>query len=84
MIHSEILQEKDKTQTRLSEECTSIHDYLVKSRIAAEKAAESYGFTLKYAEEIHKIREEHFRLILINCQFIADTRVKAITIRGIW
>jgi hypothetical protein len=50
MIRSEILQEKDKTQTRLSEECTSIHDYLVKSRIAAEKAAESYGFTLKYAE----------------------------------
>jgi hypothetical protein len=30
MIRSEILQEKDKTQTRLSEECTSIHDYLPK------------------------------------------------------
>ncbi|ARI79372.1 hypothetical protein MICCA_3430003 [Microcystis aeruginosa PCC 9432] len=50
MIRSEILQEKDKTQTRLSEECTSIHDYLLKSHIAAKKAAESYGFTLKYAE----------------------------------
>jgi len=70
MIHSEILQEKDKTQTRLSEECTSIHDYLVKSRIAAEKAAESYGFTLKYAEEIHKIREEHGKAIadLVGCE----------------
>ncbi|MFM8298113.1 MAG: hypothetical protein ACKN9A_06800 [Microcystis aeruginosa] len=50
MIRSEILQEKDKTQTRLSEEYTSIHDYLLKSNIAAKKAAESYGFTLKYAE----------------------------------
>ncbi|MDB9418845.1 hypothetical protein [Microcystis aeruginosa] len=66
MIHSEILQEKDKTQTRLSEECTSIHDYLVKSRIDAEKAAESYGFTLKYAEEIHKIREEHTKAFNAN------------------
>ncbi len=50
MTRSEILQEKDKTQARLSEECTSIHDYFVKSHIAAEKAAETYGFTLKYAE----------------------------------
>ncbi len=47
MIRSEILQEKDKTQARLSEECTSIHDYLVKSHIAVEKVAELYGFTLK-------------------------------------
>ncbi|NJM11262.1 MAG: hypothetical protein HC889_04655 [Synechococcaceae cyanobacterium SM1_2_3] len=50
MIHSEILQEKDKTQARLSEECSSIHEYLVKSQIDAEKIAESYGFTLRYAE----------------------------------
>ena len=50
MIRSEILQEKDKTQARLSEECTSIHDYFVQSHIAAEKAAETYGFTLRYAE----------------------------------
>ena len=50
MIRSEILQEKDKTQARLSEECTSIHDYFVKSHIAAEKSAETYGFTLRYAE----------------------------------
>ena len=41
MIRSEILQEKDKTQARLSEECTSIHDYLVQSNIAANKTAES-------------------------------------------
>ena len=50
MIRSEILQEKDKTQARLSEECTSIHDYLAKSHIAAEKIAESYGFPLRYAD----------------------------------
>jgi hypothetical protein len=50
MIRSEILQEKDKTQARLSEECSSIHDYLVKSHMAAEKVAESYGFSLRYAE----------------------------------
>lgn len=50
MIHSEILQEKDETQARLSEECTSIHDYFVKTHIAAEKVAETYGFTLRYAE----------------------------------
>jgi hypothetical protein len=29
MIRSEILQEKDKTQARLSEECASVHDYLL-------------------------------------------------------
>jgi len=50
MIRSEILQEKDKTQARLSKECTSIHDYLIKSHTAAEEVAELYGFTLKYAE----------------------------------
>ena len=50
MIHSEILREKDKTQARLSEECSSIHDYLVRSHLAAEKVAESYGFSLRYAE----------------------------------
>ena len=50
MIRSEILQEKDKTQARLSEESTSIHDYLIKSLTAAEKIAELYGFTLRYAK----------------------------------
>ena len=50
MIRSEILQEKDKTQARLSEECSSIHDYLVKSHLAAKNVAESYGFSLRYAE----------------------------------
>jgi len=50
MIRSEILQEKDKIQARLSEECSSIHDYLANSRLAAEKVAESYGFSLRYAE----------------------------------
>ena len=55
MTRSEILQEKDKTQARLTEECTSIHDYFVKSHIAAEKAAERYGFTLKYAEMPNRV-----------------------------
>ncbi len=50
MSRSEILQEKDKTQARLSEECSSIHDYLIKSHMAAKKVAESYGFSLRYAE----------------------------------
>jgi len=50
MIWSEILQEKEKTQARLSEECTSIHDYMAKSHTAAKNIAESYRFTLRYAE----------------------------------
>lgn len=50
MIRSEILKEKDRIQAKLSEESLSIHDYLERSHIAAEKIAESYGFPLKYAE----------------------------------
>jgi len=55
MIRSEILQEKDKVQARLSAECSSIHEYLGKSHLAAEKVAESYGFILKYAELPNKV-----------------------------
>lgn len=50
MIRSEILKEKDRIQAKLSEESLSIHDYFVRSHIAAEKIAESYGLTLRYAE----------------------------------
>ena len=50
MIQSEILKEKDRIQAILSMESTSIHEYLVRSHLAAEEVAKSYGFRLRYAE----------------------------------
>jgi hypothetical protein len=50
MIQSEILKEKHRVQTKLSEESKSIHEYLVRSQIAAKEIATSYGFSLQYAE----------------------------------
>jgi hypothetical protein len=50
MIQSEILKEKDRIQAMLSEESGSIHEYLVRSQLAAKEIAESYGFRLQYAE----------------------------------
>lgn len=50
MIQSEILKEKDRVQAKLSEESASIHEYLVRSHLAAKEIAESYGFPLQYAE----------------------------------
>jgi hypothetical protein len=50
MIRSEILREKDRIQTKLSEESASIHEYLDRSHLAAEEIAKSYGFCLQYAE----------------------------------
>ena len=50
MIQSDILNEKDRIQAKLSEESASIHDYLVRSQLAAEKIAKAYGFRLRYAE----------------------------------
>jgi len=49
MIESEILQEKYRVQKKLSEESTSVHDYLLRSHLAAEKVATSRGFRLQYA-----------------------------------
>jgi hypothetical protein len=49
MIESEILQEKYRVQKRLSEESTSVHDYLLRSHLAAEQIATSYGFRIQYA-----------------------------------
>lgn len=49
MIESEILQEKYRVQKRLSEENPSIHDYLLRSHLAAEQVATSHGFRLQYA-----------------------------------
>jgi len=50
VIQSEILKEKDRIQAKLSEESASIHDYLARSHLAAKEIAESYGFSLQYAE----------------------------------
>lgn len=50
MIDSELLKEKHRTQTKLSGECASVHDYLARSHAAAEEIAISYGFHLQYAE----------------------------------
>ena len=50
MIQSEILKEKDRIQAKLSEESTSIHEYLARTHLAAEEIAKSYGFRLRYVE----------------------------------
>ena len=50
MITSELLEEKRRTQKVLAAESTSIHDYMARSHQAAQLVAESYGFSLKYAE----------------------------------
>jgi hypothetical protein len=49
MIESEILQEKYRVQKRLSEESSSVHDYLRRSHLAAEQIAKSHGFRIQYA-----------------------------------
>jgi hypothetical protein len=50
MIHSEILQEKNRIQAKLSRESGSVHEYLARSHLAAKEIAASYGFRLQYAE----------------------------------
>ncbi len=50
MIVSEILQEKNKVQAKLCRDSTSIHDYLVRSHLAAKEIAASHGFRLRYAK----------------------------------
>ncbi len=59
MIYSEILQEKNRIQVKLSVESGSAHEYLIRSRLAAEEIARSYGFSFKYAElsENNKVSE---------------------------
>ncbi len=54
MIDSELLKEKHRTQTKLSGESASVHDYLERSHVAAEEIAISYGFRLQYAEMPNK------------------------------
>lgn len=50
MIDSEILREKQRVQKQLSNESTSVHDYLLRSRLAVEQIAASNGLRLQYAE----------------------------------
>jgi len=50
MIQSEILQEKVRIQKKLSGESGSIHEYLMRSHLAANKIAASHGFHLQYAK----------------------------------
>ena len=50
MIDSEILREKQRVQELLSKESASVQDYVLRSRLAAEQAAELYGLQLRYAE----------------------------------
>lgn len=54
MIQSELLQEKQRVQTLLSQESASIQEYLLHAHLAAEEIAKSYGFHLQYAEILHK------------------------------
>ena len=61
MIQSEILKEKHRIQTKLSGESGSIHEYLVRSQIAAKAIAESYGFCLQYAEVPNKAHPANAR-----------------------
>ena len=50
MITSELLEEKRRTQKILAGQSASVHDYMERSHRAAKMIAESYGFSLKYAE----------------------------------
>lgn len=52
MIESEILKEKYRVQKKLSEESSSVQDYLRRSHLAAEQVARSHGFRLQYAESL--------------------------------
>jgi hypothetical protein len=50
MIESELLKEKHRVQTRLAEESSSVHDYLLRTHCAAEAVAAAYGFRLHYVK----------------------------------
>ncbi|MGZ8218247.1 hypothetical protein [Methylomagnum sp.] len=46
----DILREKNRVQAKLAEESPSIHKYLEKSHQEAQRIAEEYGFSIRYAE----------------------------------
>ncbi|MCB2261869.1 MAG: hypothetical protein LGR52_02855 [Candidatus Thiosymbion ectosymbiont of Robbea hypermnestra] len=50
MIESDLLLEKYRVQKKLSAESDTIREYLAKTRLAAEKVAQSYGFSLRYVQ----------------------------------
>jgi hypothetical protein len=50
MIFSEILREKNRVQKELSGESRSIHEYLMRSHLAAREVAASCGVHLRYAD----------------------------------
>ncbi len=50
MITSEILKEKTRVQTMLSANCSSVHEYLLRSHQAARDAAAAYGVSLRYTQ----------------------------------
>jgi hypothetical protein len=58
MIQSDILKEKDRIQKKLSTESTSIHEYLMRSQLAAQEISETYGFRLHYIESPNKIHRQ--------------------------
>jgi hypothetical protein len=53
-MKSELLAEKDRIQSKLSKESTSIHEYLARSHLEAKEIAASYGFNLQYAKMPNK------------------------------
>ena len=50
MITSELLEEKFRTQRKLANESSSVHEYMERSHRAARSIAARYGFSLNYTE----------------------------------
>ncbi len=50
MINSELLKEKYRVQKRLSEESSTIKEYLKQAQSAAKDIAKSHGISLQYTE----------------------------------
>ena len=57
MIQSELLKEKQRVQTLLSEESASIREYLINANLAAKEIAKLHGFNLNYVEIPYKSLE---------------------------
>ncbi len=48
MILNEVLIKKYKTQKKISESSTDMHDYFEKTHKAAKKLSQKYGIALRY------------------------------------
>ena len=55
MVESELLQEKDRIQKKLAEDCTTIREYLKRSQLAARALAKLHGFSLQYVEATARV-----------------------------